>query len=343
MGDRQGSIFVTGSSGFVGRQVVRQLSQDGYQVRALLRRVPRTPFDPTVETVTGDLSKPETYAAALDGVSAVVHAALTDDLSHEPRATSALQKLSAEAGVRKFIHLSSIVVYGNPLDGTITEETPPIRVSDAYSRTKVLIEEAVRACGKVPEVAMLRLGCVYGPGGGWWSEGLLNQMERGKLILVNGGTGIANLIHVADIGAIISLLLARSNAPFGVFNVTDGIPVTWQRYYSELEKIVGRKATASMTEMQAREYGRKWLHPSMPRRLIRKISDAEITYPLDDHGIETYASLAVYSNEKARTTLGFKPAYDLESGIETLRRWRRKPAIPERREDIRESRPEPRR
>src|ERR1700682_3770995 len=156
-------IFVTGGSGFVGRNVLQQLSSRNYGIRALVRQLPQQGFDPSIELVVGDLARPDTYAHALNGVRAVVHAALTDDLSQEPTATTALQSLSAQAGVEKFVHLSSIVVYGNPECGVITEETPPVPDSDTYARTKLAIEEALRVQSGIPETVILRLGCVYGP------------------------------------------------------------------------------------------------------------------------------------------------------------------------------------
>jgi nucleoside-diphosphate-sugar epimerase len=314
----QDPVFVTGSSGFVGQRIVKQLVDDGFKVRALARRAPQKSWGPSVEAVIGDLSKPETYASALSGASAVVHAALTEDLSHEPRATSELRELSARAGVQKFVHLSSIVVYGNPPDGDINEETAPIPSSDLYSRTKLAIEETLRSSPAGGQVIVLRLGCVYGPGGGWWTEGLLSQMRRGHLILVNGGTGFANIIHVADVAAIVSVVLKRSTAALEIFNVTDGVPVLWSRYFSELEKILGRGATVSMNAVSAKEYGRKWLRPSLARRVFRKLSGAQLVYPLDDHGIAGFASRAVYSNHKAVSMLGFNPIYDLETGMQTL-------------------------
>jgi nucleoside-diphosphate-sugar epimerase len=311
-------ILVTGASGFAGRHIVEQLCRRGYGVRALIRRVPERGFGPSVKLIVGDLNQPETYASALDGVTAIVHAALTDDLSHEPRATSTLQSCGAQAGVRQFIHLSSIAVYGNPPSGTITEETAPIPASDAYSHTKLAIEEALRANSTGLEVVILRLGCVYGPGGGWWTGGLLNQMQRGKLILVDKGTGIANLIHASDVGSIAALVLQRSNPPFEIFNVTDGTPVAWSRYFAELEKLAGRTATVSMSVAEAREHGRKWLRPSLVRRVARKISGAPLIYPLDDRGIENFTSRAVYSNQKMATVLNFTPEYNLESGMRTM-------------------------
>jgi nucleoside-diphosphate-sugar epimerase len=311
------TIFVTGGTGFIGRHIVRALTNQGYGVRILTRR-PR-PSNSAVSAVVGNLSQPESFAAALQGASAVVHGALTEGLVHDLQAASTLHSLSAQAGVRKFLYLSTISVYGNPTSGNVTEQTTPIPTEDKYSRTKLAIEEALQLDGPCPEVAILRLGCVYGPGGGWWTEGVLNMMARGKLILVNGGTGHANLIHVEDVAAIVLRLLALSNPPFETYNVTDGQPVTWRQYFSGLQKILGRDATISMSAAEAREYGRKWLRPSLGRRVVRRLTGKPDIHPLDHHAIEGYASRAIYSSEKATGILGFRPAYDLASGIETVR------------------------
>jgi nucleoside-diphosphate-sugar epimerase len=312
-------VFVTGGSGFVGRHVVQLLRERAYKVRALARRPPAQELDPGVELVIGDLTEPATYAHALKGASAVVHSALTERPPDDVAATSTLQKSSAQAGVRKFIHLSSVAVYGNPQEGTITEKTPPVPAADEYSRAKLAIEEAIRANQEVGEVTVLRLGCVYGPGDGWWSRGQLERMKRGSVILVDGGTGTANLVHAADVASMVLLLIERSNPPFDVFNVTDGTPVSWSRYFSELEGILGHRATVSMRAADARIFGRKWLHPSLMRRIAHKLLQGPVIHPLDDAGIDGFLSRAIYSSEKAVSELGFRPRYDLKSGIETMR------------------------
>lgn len=312
------AVLVTGASGFVGRRVVQHLSSHGHRVRALVRRLPREAFDPAVEVAIGDLSQPDSYTAALSGISAVVHAALTENLADEPQATSTLFQQSVRRGVRKFVHFSSIAVYGNPPLEIVTEETEPIPSADAYSRTKLAIEESLRATSAGIQIAVLRLGCVYGPGGGWWTEGLLNQMRRGNLILVDSGAGTANLIHVSDVAVLVAEVLERSGPPFEVFNVTDGMPLAWSRYFAELERRIGRKATVPMSAEKARDFGRKWLRPSFARRVLRKVTRAPIIFPLDDRGIDNLASRAVYSNAKAVRVLQFSPQYDFESGMRTL-------------------------
>ena len=317
--NHSGPVFITGGSGFVGRHIVQLLAKHGYQVRLLARRAPERPLDPSVEVVLGDLTQPESYADRLRGVSAVVHAALTGTFSEDVEATLSLEKFSARAGVGKFIHLSSIVVNGIRPEGVLTEETPPVPASDAYSRAKLAIEEGLLKKREVPELLILRLGCVYGPGGGWWSNSLLDLMERGKMILVNDGAGTANLIHVADVASVVLSLLGRGNSPVEIFNITDGMPISWKAYFCELEGILGRSATVPMTVAEALRYWEKWGAPSLPRRAMRKLMRAEVIHPLDSTAVHGYASRGVYSNEKVSRMLGFRPMYDLKSGMETVR------------------------
>jgi nucleoside-diphosphate-sugar epimerase len=284
-----------------------------------VRRVCPQEFDPRVEIVVGDLSRPESYIKYLSGAASVVHTALTDNFVHDLQCTTDLVQAAMASQIKKFIHLSSIAVYGNPVEGLINEETARLPTEDAYSRSKAAIEEFLQRALGIREVIVLRLGCVYGPGGGWWSHSLLSMMEHGKLILVDDGVGIANLIHVSDVSRLISAVLSRSNAPFEVYNVTDGMPVTWGRYFSELESIAGRPGTISMSVAEARDYGTRWHRPSFVRRLIRKLGGGQVIFPLEDMSIERFSSRAIYSNQKAANELGFTPEYDLRSGMRTVK------------------------
>ncbi|WP_019888197.1 NAD(P)H-binding protein [Streptomyces purpureus] len=63
------TVLVTGATGTVGRQVVAELLARGHQVRALTRDAARADFPQGVETVEGDLTEPDSFAAALEGVT----------------------------------------------------------------------------------------------------------------------------------------------------------------------------------------------------------------------------------------------------------------------------------
>jgi 2-alkyl-3-oxoalkanoate reductase len=311
-------IFVTGAAGFIGRHLVRELDRTGSKIRALVRRPPQPAVEGAAEVLLGDVTRPETYAQGLAGVRAVIHTARTKEMVHDVAATSALYELSGQAGVQKFIQLSSIAVYGFPPAGVITEDTAVVEGPNNYSRAKAQIEVALQADARVPETAILRLGCVYGPGNGWWTMGLLNLMRHGRFIAVDGGAGTANLVYIDDVTALVSRLIERPHPGVNLVNVTDGAPVSWRRYLSGLEEILGRSATVSMTASEARLYGRKWAHPSLAQRTMHKLRGRNFVLPLDDSGIASFASRAVYSIERAVTQLGFHPSVGFEAGMRTV-------------------------
>ncbi|MBU4011814.1 MAG: NAD-dependent epimerase/dehydratase family protein, partial [Proteobacteria bacterium] len=119
-------ILVTGATGFVGRALVPKLLAKGWQIKALVRKMSGLPVE--VEQVVVDLGEKESEGAIKDsfaGVDVVVHAAarvhMMRDRSANPLAefrklnrdaTLALASLAADAGVKRFVFLSSIKVNG---------------------------------------------------------------------------------------------------------------------------------------------------------------------------------------------------------------------------------------
>jgi predicted dehydrogenase/nucleoside-diphosphate-sugar epimerase len=127
-----GGVLVTGGTGFLGRRVVSELRTSGWPVRALSRAVP--PFserEPGVEYLEADLADP-VPARLLDGISVVVHCAAEtagNKQAHERNSILATRNLldaAAAAGVRKFLHISSIAVLkpSREVKGPVDENTP---------------------------------------------------------------------------------------------------------------------------------------------------------------------------------------------------------------------------
>jgi nucleoside-diphosphate-sugar epimerase len=152
-------VVVTGANGFAGRAIARTLIRTGIPVRLVLRRPEALPDD--LKTVTAvkitDLDGQTDWAAALDGASAVVHAA---GMAHQPRDVSeaALFKVNADAvghlareaeahGLERAVLISSVrAVCGNWSD-TVIEETTLAAPTDAYGRSKLAGDEAFLASG----------------------------------------------------------------------------------------------------------------------------------------------------------------------------------------------------
>ena len=153
------TAFVTGATGLLGNNLVRALLAEGYQVRALVRSPAkaRQQFAGVdLDLISGDLRDVPGFAPALTGVDVVFHTAayFRDSYSGgrhwealyqaNVSGTRALLEHSWQAGVRRFVHTSSIaVLHGAP--GQLIDETMLRREEDAddYYRSKILSDQAV--------------------------------------------------------------------------------------------------------------------------------------------------------------------------------------------------------
>jgi UDP-glucose 4-epimerase len=165
-------ILVTGASGFVGRAVVAALAKDGYAVRAAVRR-PTPAFPTNVEIVqNGDLAEPIDWSPLLAGIDVAIHlagiahigprvgATLYDRVNH--LATAQLATVAAQAGVSRLVFMSSIRAQSGPAaDHALTERDPPAP-TDAYGRSKLAAEQAIRNAGL--SFTVLRPVLIYGYG-----------------------------------------------------------------------------------------------------------------------------------------------------------------------------------
>ena len=164
-------IALTGTTGFIGQWLLRELPKRGYRLRVLLRRPSTVPME-AASAVVGDLARPQNMAAALADVDAVIHSAgVAHAMSGLPEddyrvlnteATIALARAAQRAGARRFIFLSSIRAQSGPAaDHVLTEDLPP-QPTDAYGRSKLAAEEGLAQLDL--DWAALRLVLVYGAG-----------------------------------------------------------------------------------------------------------------------------------------------------------------------------------
>src|ERR1700694_5064905 len=141
-------VLVTGAAGFLGGHLVDMLVERGDEVRAMVRPVEDSSYlrtVPNVEIVNGDLTDTASLKRAVQGVERVYNiAAKTGPWGPEDvyrainvQGLADLIHASLDAGVKRFVHTSSITVYGHNLSGLITEDQPYTAEATPYRRAKI--------------------------------------------------------------------------------------------------------------------------------------------------------------------------------------------------------------
>ncbi|MEV6259568.1 NAD(P)-dependent oxidoreductase [Streptomyces sp. NPDC051784] len=226
-------VLLTGSTGFVGRAVLRRLLRsraDGadIEVRAVTRGdFGAEPAPEGVERVRADLSDPASLSGAARGADVLVHLACLvegdDDACERTNVagTRAVVGAARRAGVGRIVQLSTAAVYGpGPHRGIAVDEVAPAPVS-AASRTRLAAERIVLDAGGV----VLRPGLVLGAGDRWVVPAL-GELLRRVPARWDGGRGRSSIVDVEDLARLIGALATAPDAlPPGVHHASHPVPV----------------------------------------------------------------------------------------------------------------------
>jgi UDP-glucose 4-epimerase len=239
-------ILVTGASGFLGRALVEDLAAAGQPVRAAMRQ-PADIFPRQVEVIAvSDLTRPVEWRALLKDTEMVVHLAgiahagpgIAED-AYDRVNRLATAELAATAGAIgiPLIFISSIRAQAGPTASQPLRETDTPRPTDAYGRSKLAAEDAVRASG-VP-FTILRPALVYGPGVRGNLARLLRLAQSPWPLPVASFTARRSLLARQNLIGAIRYALAHPLAG-ETFLVADPIPLTLPEIVTALRAGAGR-------------------------------------------------------------------------------------------------------
>jgi len=182
MNQGNGVILVTGGTGFIGRSLIRQLTEAGYPVRLLIRPSPRSPNLPRgvpVEVALTTLNDERSLRAAMAGVDTVYHlagverrGAYADLMAVDIQGTQAVVNAAKDAGVGRFFFLSHL--------GADRASAYPV------FKAKAIAEEFVRRGGV--DYTILRTALVFGPNDGF-TTGLAQLLQALPFFFLVPGEG----------------------------------------------------------------------------------------------------------------------------------------------------------
>jgi nucleoside-diphosphate-sugar epimerase len=219
-------ILVTGASGFVGRALCASLVNHS-PLRISIRDKSKTELFTNVDVFEASISPDQDWSPTLSGVSAVVHCAARVHVMCEEAAdplfefrrvnvdgTLNLARQASEAGVRRFVFISSIKVNGECTDlgHPFTADQIPVP-SDPYGVSKHEAEMGLRALSEDTgmEVVIIRSPLVYGPGVKANFLSMMNWLLRGIPLPLGGVT--KNRRSFVFIDNFVSMIIACINHP----------------------------------------------------------------------------------------------------------------------------------
>ena len=298
---------MTGASGFIGRALVAELANLGHSVRAAMRQ-PADIFPRSVEVIAvSDLTRPVEWRPLLRDVETVVHLAGIAHAGPEIAeqaydrvnrlATVELASAAKTSGIGHLVFMSSIRAQSGPASNKVLCETDTPRPTDAYGRSKLAAEDAVRAAG-VP-FTILRPVLIYGHGVRGNFARLMELARKPWPLPLGLCHNRRSLLARRNLIDAIHLALASSATKGETYVVADPTPLT-------LTEIV-----TALREGEGRRPGLLPVPPALIALASRVIGRAEEWQRLGETLVADPAKLM---------HTGWKPAPDTPAGLAALAR-----------------------
>lgn len=327
------NVLVTGSTGFIGAQLCRALVTRGFNVRAFHRNSSSIKLleDLPVEHVIGDLTQPESFRAAVDGIEVLFHAAAlmssstTRDQAAQMYAvtvegTRSLYEAALEAGIRRVVHTSSVATLGVPdLNGN-TRGSPLVTMNEKhtwnydpsgwpYGYSKYLAEmEAQKAISRGLDVVIVNPTVVLGAGDiHRQNSSIVQQVARQRVpFLAEGGL---NAVHIADV--VEGHLAALERGKCGERYILGGENLTVVDFITRIARVVGAPVPVVIFPGQVA----RSLAP-----IIRWL-DAFLDFPVEPEMLAMAGWYFYYDCQKVQTQLGLPAPRPVEEAIQETYDW----------------------
>ncbi|MBS3734209.1 MAG: NAD-dependent epimerase/dehydratase family protein [Phycisphaerae bacterium] len=324
--------LITGATGLLGSHIAQQLVQRDQPVRALVRPTSDTRFLESlgVELVTGDVTDPKSLIEAHKGVETVYHAAARvgdwgpwrEFVAISIDGTRNMLTAARDAGVQRFVHVSSISAYGHPDgEGLVLDESAPLGVDlhrwSYYSRAKAEAERIAWSYYERNEIPLtvVKPSWLYGPRDRASMPRLIRAIRAGKAKLIGDGTNRLNLTYAAN-EAEGAILAGTTDAALGeAYNLSADGEITQGEYLNKIAACLGAKPVTKKVPYKV-AYSAAFLMELFGHMFGRKTPPLVTRYSVWLMGRRCF-----FSPEKARKQLNWQPTVSYEEGIERAVKW----------------------
>lgn len=240
------TVLVTGATGFLGSHIVRRLHSEGRHVIAYARTPSKAErkfedLGGRFEIRQGDLHNLDQMTEAMRGVDCVVHTAghVSDwdryERFYDTNVTGTVNTMmiAHEAGVKQFVHISSLGVFGD-IDQDGFDENHMYRLSsDYYSNSKIHAEIAVKSYCTAHGLAygVIRPGFIYGEGDNNFFPRLIANLRAGSAKYIGSPNNCVNTVYVGNVAELVAAMVGNATSFGRTYNIGDPEPTTISTFF----------------------------------------------------------------------------------------------------------------
>ncbi len=321
-------ILVTGATGFLGKYLVKQLVDDGYEVFALGRneRAGKVLVALGATFCAGDFTDKDSCRSYFEGVDYVIHAgALStvwgkweDFYNINVEGTRNVCELSKEHNVKRMVYVSSPSIYsGKQHRFDIKEnEFDKSNKLNYYIQSKIMSEDIIKEYNeKGLYTVVIRPRGLIGIGDTSLIPRILKANDKIGIPLFNGGTNYVDITCVENVAYALSLCIKAADIDGQVFNISNGEPMEFKNILEMFLKSINKEAKYLKLPFGL-VYGiagfLEWIYKTFNKK-------GEPT--LTKYTVCTLAFSQTLDISKAKEKLGYKPIMTLSEGILQYGEW----------------------
>lgn len=316
--------LVTGSNGFIGASLAKNLVTKGIQVRCLIRKTSNLKLlqGIPVEYVYGELCRPETLIDAVSGMDRIYHlGGVTrgrneeDYYKNNTSATLNLLNACRQAGTpqQKFIFISSQAAGGPSNNSKPLNENDRAQPISAYGKSKLMAEGHVLDFSRERPATIIRPPSVYGPGDRDFFI-LFQNIHYRFMPMIGDGEQRISIVYISDLIEGIELAAESPAAQGEIFYICADQDVSFSQIVAAIAQAVDKKPL--VLHLPLFFIAGLAVLLNFYSQITRKSSILN-----KDKVNEMRQSAWLCSNSKAKELLGFQPKVGLEEGMRLTLAW----------------------